>query len=152
MYDVKIAQYAKCDAQFLGTQCFEGAIEEDDGDGECAPRAGTVSVWRVRADAERLDDACWSVDTSGMRALVRLNQYVSACNIVEGDIFRIEGVYSCTREGRLFPYSTLLLGEVVALADSAIYLAEAVNNLGGTQSEEGGDRAGTFTIKFPASF
>lgn len=61
----------------------------------------------------------------------------------------------------MFPYSTLLLGEVVALADSAIYLAEAVHTLEHTVDaveedaaslEAEDERTTAFTIYWPASF
>jgi len=59
----------------------------------------------------------------------------------------------------LFPYSTLLLGEVVALADSTIYLAEAahaledaVDGAEDTEEEEEHERGTEFTIYWPASF
>ena len=60
----------------------------------------------------------------------------------------------------MFPYSTLLLGEVVALADSTIYLAEAAHALGdavdgaedAAEEEEAHERGTEFTIYWPASF
>ena len=147
-------------------QCFVGGIVsdaprgDDEGDGTtCAVIADTASVWRVRAVAERLDDACWTMDAeaNGARAVVRLLSSVRACEIEPYDVFRVEAVYSCTREGRLFPYSTMLLGEVVALADAAIYLAEAAYNLR-NQTSNGDDvagdehRAGSFTLYWPSSY
>jgi len=148
-------------------QCFVGEIvgdaprgdDEDDGT-TCAVIADTASVWRVRAVAERLDEACWTMDAeaNGARAVVRLLSSVRACEIEPYDVFRVEAVYSCrTREGRLFPYSTMLLGEVVALADAAIYLAEAAYNLR-NQTSNGDDvagdehRAGSFTLYWPSSY
>ena len=146
-------------------QCFVGDIVGDaprgDDDGTtCAVIAGTASVWRVREVAERLDDACWTMDAeaNGARAVVRLLSSVRACEIEPYDVFRVEAVYSCrTREGRLFPYSTMLLGEVVALADAAIYLAEAAYN-SRNQTSNGDDvagdehRAGSFTLYWPSSY
>ena len=147
-------------------QCFVGGIVsdaprgDDEGDGTtCAVIADTASVWRVRAVAERLDDACWTMDAeaNGARAVVRLLSNVRACEIEPYDVFRVEAVYSCTREGRLFPYSTMLLGEVVALADAAIYLAEEAHNLR-NQTSNGDDvavdehRAGSFTLYWPSSY
>ena len=61
----------------------------------------------------------------------------------------------------MFPYSTLLLGEVVALADSTIYLAEAAHALEDAvdgaeeeeeEEEEEHERGTEFTIYWPASF
>ena len=60
----------------------------------------------------------------------------------------------------MFPYSTLLLGEVVALADSTIYLAEAAHALedavdgaeDAEEEEEEHERGTEFTIYWPASF
>jgi hypothetical protein len=81
------------------------------------------------------------------------------CAIERGDEFVIEAAVSCVMNdgrGRLFPFSTLLLGEVVALADAAIYLTESVHALEGNirnETEEAEDeRAGSFTIFFPTSF
>jgi hypothetical protein len=68
-------------------------------------------------------------------------------------------------EGRLFPYSTMLLGEVIALADAAIYLANSTHALKETirgnetttedddAGEEEEDRRGaSFTIYYPWSY
>ena len=172
---IRVATFVPCveDAVWMSNrardgsaaQCFVGDIVGDaprgDDDGTtCAVIADTASVWRVREVAERLDDACWTMDaaTNGARAVVRLLSSVRACEIEPYDVFRVEAVYSCrTREGRLFPYSTMLLGEVVALADAAIYLAEAAYNLRNRTSngdDVAGDehRAGSFTLYWPSSY
>jgi hypothetical protein len=172
---IRVATFVPCveDAVWMSNrardgsaaQCFVGDIVGDaprgDDDGTtCAVIAGTASVWRVREVAERLDDACWTMDAAanGARAVVRLLSSVRACEIEPYDVFRVEAVYSCrTREGRLFPYSTMLLGEVVALADAAIYLAEAAYNLRNRTSngdDVAGDehRAGSFTLYWPSSY
>lgn len=67
-------------------------------------------------------------------------------------------------EGRLFPYSTMLLGEVIALADAAIYLANSTHALKETirdnetttedaaGKEEEERRGASFTIYYPWSY
>lgn len=67
-------------------------------------------------------------------------------------------------EGRLFPYSTMLLGEVIALADAAIYLANSTHALKETirgnettteddaKEEEEERRGASLTIYYPWSY
>jgi hypothetical protein len=66
-------------------------------------------------------------------------------------------------QGRLFPYSTMLLGEVVALADAAIYLANSTHALKETirgnetteddaEEEKEEERGASFTIYYPWSY
>ena len=146
------------------SQCFVADVIADGADGgaTCAVMADTASAWRVRgARAERLDDACWTMEARDARAIVRLRTSdARACAMDAYDVFRVEGVYACrARDGRLFPYSTMLLGEVVALADAAIYLADAAYHLRNRTSSDddeddgaGDDRAGSFTLFWPSSY
>lgn len=118
----------------------------------CALAAGTIRD--ARGDV--VDPACGSVDVVGARVVVRMR----AC-ARRGEVYRVEARVECGGgRDRLFPYSTLLLGEVVALADSAIYLAEAAHALEHTVDavedaaslEEEDERTTAFTIYWPASF
>jgi hypothetical protein len=154
---MRVAAFAPCEETNARTRvemCFEHDIAS--GDAACAIGEGTI---RRARDGTEVGDSCGAMEIADGRVVVRLRTGERSCAVREGDAFRIEAYYECASDGRLFPYSTLLLGEVVALADSAIYLAEAAHELEQaveTQDEEReheeDDRATSFTIYWPASF
>jgi len=120
----------------------------------CALAAGTIR--NARGDV--VDPACGSVDVVGARVVVRMRSSDACAR--RGEAYHVEARVECGGRDRLFPYSTLLLGEVVALADSAIYLAEATHALEHTVDpvedaaslEAEDERTTAFTIYWPASF
>jgi len=154
---MRVAAFAPCEetnARTRGEACFEHVVANEDD--ACAIREGTI---RRARDGMEIGDSCGATEIADGRVVVRLRTDEPRCAAREGDAFRIEAYYECVGDGRLFPYSTLLLGEVVALADSAIYLAEAAHELEQTvesqdeeREQEEDDRATSFTIYWPASF
>lgn len=146
-----------------GEACFasdvvgggEGAAATSESAWTCALAAGTIRD--ARGDV--VDPACGSVDVVGARVVVRMRTSDACAR--RGDAYRVEARVECGGRDRLFPYSTLLLGEVVALADAAIYLSEAVHTLEHTVDaveeeaaslEVEDERTTAFTIYWPASF
>ena len=151
---VRIARFSPCDANDRFDACFESEVVDGDAEGTCEVVEGRIRDARGGA----VGDACGTVDGVGTRVVARARTSDGCAR--GGDAYRIEARVVCRGEGRLFPYSTLLLGEVVALADSTIYLAEAAHALEDAvdgaeeeeEEEEEHERGTEFTIYWPASF
>ena len=152
---VRIARFSPCDAIDRFDACFESEVV--DGDAEATSE---VVEGRIRdASGVAVDDACGTVDAVGTRVVARARTR-DGCARGGGGVYRIEARVVCRGRDRVFPYSTLLLGEVVALADATIYLAEAAHALedavdgaeDAEEEEEEHERGTEFTIYWPASF
>ena len=151
---VRLTRFSPCDANDRFDACFESEVVDGDAEGTCEVVEGRIRD--ARGDA--VGDACGTVDAVGTRVVARARTSDGCAR--GGDTYRIEARVVCRGEGRLFPYSTLLLGEVVALADSTIYLAEAAHALEDAvdgaeeeeEEEEEHERGTEFTIYWPASF
>ena len=152
---VRIARFSPCDANDRFDACFESEVVDGDAEGTCEVVEGRIRDARGGA----VGDACGTVDGVGTRVVARARTSDGCAR--GGDAYRIEARVVCRGGGRLFPYSTLLLGEVVALADSTIYLAEAAHALEDAvdgaeedeeEEEEEHERGTEFTIYWPASF
>ena len=150
---VRIARFSPCDAIDRFDACFESEVVDGDAEGTCEVVEGRIRD--ARGDA--VGDACGTVDGVGTRVVARARTSDGCAR--GGDVYRIEARVVCRGRDRLFPYSTLLLGEV-ALADSTIYLAEAAHALedavdgaeDAAEEEEEHERGPEFTIYWPASF
>ena len=152
---IRIARFSPCDATDGFDACFESEIVRGDSEATCEVVEGRIRDARGRV----VGDACGTVDAVGKRVVARARTSDGCAR--SGDVYRIEARVVCRGQDRLFPYSTLLLGEVVALADSTIYLAEAAHALGdavdgaedvAAAEEEEHERGTEFTIYWPASF
>ena len=151
---IRIARFSPCDATDGFDACFESEVVSGDSDATCEVVEGRIRDARGRV----VGDACGTVDAVGKRVVARARTSDGCAR--SGDVYRIEARVVCRGQDRLFPYSTLLLGEVVALADSTIYLAEAAHALGdavdgaedAAAAEEEHERGTEFTIYWPASF
>ena len=153
---VRLARFAPCDATDRFDACFESEVVDGDADATCEVVEG-----RIRdASGVAMDDACGTVDAVGTRVVARARTR-DGCARGGGGVYRIEARVVCRGRNRVFPYSTLLLGEVVALADATIYLAEAAHALedavdgeeaAEAEAEEEHERGTEFTIYWPASF
>ena len=165
---VRLARFAPCDATDRFDACFESEVVDGDADATCEVVEG-----RIRdASGVAMGDACGTVDAVGTRVVARDGERRRDARrraranerwVRErgGGVYRIEARVVCRGRDRVFPYSTLLLGEVVALADATIYLAEAAHALEDAvdeeeaeeaEAEEEHERGTEFTIYWPASF
>ncbi len=151
---IRTARFSPCDATDGFDACFESEVARGDADATCEVVEGRIRDARGGV----VGDACGTVDAVGKRVVARARTSDGCAR--SGDVYRIEARVVCRGRDRLFPYSTLLLGEVVALADSTIYLAEAAHALGdavdgaedAAAEEEEHERGTEFTIYWPASF
>ena len=153
---VRLARFAPCDATDRFDACFESEVVDGDAAATCEVVEG-----RIRdASGVAMGDACGTVDAVGTRVVARARTR-DGCARGRGGVYRIEARVVCRGRDRVFPYSTLLLGEVVALADATIYLAEAAHALEDAvdeeeaeeaEAEEEHERGTEFTIYWPASF
>ena len=114
-------------------------------------------------DGATLEDGCVAVLVDAKVGVARAT-VSRTCAGRAREALWIRATMMCEEEqGRLFPYSTMLLGEVVALADAAIYLANSTHALKETirgnetteddaEEEKEEERGASFTIYYPWSY
>ena len=153
---VDVAMFERCGVERVrsnaGEVCFEHVVRGATEDGTC--EIERARLWR--ADGTEVERACGRVDAGASRVVVRL-RVDEACRIEANQAVRVEAAVECASgDARLFQFSTMLLGEVVALADAAVYLADSVHTLEETieiaDEVLEDERATEVTIWWPASF
>lgn len=139
--------------------CGDGGDGDADVDAFCATIGAGCEITDAAATAGRdgavlMEDGCVVV-LGGVDGVAR----VAVSRTCAGRAVWIRATMTCEEgEGRLFPYSTMLLGEVIALADAAIYLANSTHALketirgNETTTEEEERRGASFTIYYPWSY
>ena len=145
---------------------FEPCGGGADADAYCATIGVGCEITDVAAAAGRdgaalTEDGCVVVLVGVKDGVAR----VAVSRTCAGRAVWIRATMTCEEgEGRLFPYSTMLLGEVIAFADAAIYLANSTHALKETirgnetttdddaMEEEEERRGASFTIYYPWSY
>ena len=144
----RVVAFEPCADVVAGEACVEHVVP---GARSCVVDSRAVIR---RADGSALSAACASATAEGGRVTARV-RVDARCGVAAGDALGVEVAVTCARRddaGRLFPFSTILLSDVVALADAAIYLADSVHTLKNTTDTQEDDRATEVTVWWPSCF